>query len=193
MAGPPGFQEIQGLGTVDFADRNAIGAQPQRRTYQIGQRSDAVLGAQRHQVWRLALKLARILDQNNAVGRPRHFGEERVDERRLAGRCTAGNQNVSALRNGITEDLCLLACHYANGGIVSEGEDSDRRLADRERRCRDDRRDQSFEALSGLRQLGRNLRRCRMHLGADMVGNETHDAFAVSRRQSLSGVRKALG
>src|SRR5258708_37456884 len=32
-----------------------------------------------------------------------------------------------------------------------------------------------------------------MHLGADMVGNETHDAFAVGGRQSLPSVSKALG
>jgi hypothetical protein len=100
------------------------------------------------------LKLAGILNQNDAVSRPRHLGEERVDKRRLAGRCTAGNQNVSALRNGITENLRLLGRHDANGGIVSEGEDSDRRLADREGRRCDDRRDQAFEPLAGLRQLG---------------------------------------
>jgi hypothetical protein len=32
-----------------------------------------------------------------------------------------------------------------------------------------------------------------MHLGADMVGDKTHDALAISRRQSLPGVSKALG
>jgi hypothetical protein len=32
-----------------------------------------------------------------------------------------------------------------------------------------------------------------MHLGADMVGDETHDALAVISRQSLPGVSQALG
>jgi hypothetical protein len=44
-----------------------------------------VLGAQRNEVRRAALKLAGILDQNDTVSRRRHFGKQRIDERRLAG------------------------------------------------------------------------------------------------------------
>jgi hypothetical protein len=40
-------------------------------------------------------------------------------------------------------------------------------------------RRQALEALAGLRKFGRNPRRSWMHLGADMVGDETHDALAV--------------
>ena len=43
--------------------------------------------------------------------------------------------------------------------IVVEGEDRDGGLADRESRRRDDRRQQSLEALAGLGQLGRDARR----------------------------------
>jgi hypothetical protein len=32
-----------------------------------------------------------------------------------------------------------------------------------------------------------------MHLGADVVGDETHYSLAVSCRQSLSGVSKGVG
>src|SRR4029077_1977282 len=49
----------------------------------------------------------------------------------------------------------------------------------------------SFEAPFLLRQFGRKTRRSGMHLGADMVGDETHDALAVFRRQSLPGVVEA--
>ena len=52
MAGAPGLQEIERLGAAHLADRNAIGTQPQRRAHEIGQRGDAVLGAQRHEVRR---------------------------------------------------------------------------------------------------------------------------------------------
>jgi hypothetical protein len=70
-------------------------------------------------------------------------------------------------------------------GIVVEGEDGDRGLADREGGRRDDRRQQPLEPLSRLGQLGRYPRAGRMDLGADMVGNEPHDALALGGRQSL--------
>jgi hypothetical protein len=54
MAGPPGLEEVEGLGAAHVADRNAIGPAPQRRAHQIGQRRDALLGAQRDEVRRIA-------------------------------------------------------------------------------------------------------------------------------------------
>ena len=48
-----------------------------------------------------------------------------------------------------------------------------------------------FEPLAGLGQLGRDARRAGMHLGADMVGDEAHDALAIGRRQTLAGIGKA--
>jgi hypothetical protein len=133
------------------------------------------------------LGLAGILDQDDAVGRPRQPGEERVDERHLPGRGAAGNQYVAALRNGVTEEFSLFRRYDAGARVVCESKDRDRWLADGEGRCGDDRRDQAFEAFSGLREFGRKTRRSRMHLGADMVGDDTHDALAVFRRQSILG------
>jgi hypothetical protein len=159
----------------------------------FGERGNAIPGAQRDQVRRLALQLARILDQNDAFGGLCHLGEERVDEGRLAGRGSPGDQNVAPLRNGIPEDFGLLARHDAGGGIIIESEDRDRRLADGKRWRRNDRRDQAFEALSGFRQLGRDPWRRRMHLRSDMVGDEAHDPLTISRGQSLPGVGQALG
>ena len=100
MAGAPGLEQVERLGAAHLADRDAIGPQPQRRAHEIGERGDAVLGAQRHQVRRRALQLARVLDQHDAVAGLGDLGEQRVDERRLAGRRAAGDQDVPALGNG---------------------------------------------------------------------------------------------
>jgi hypothetical protein len=118
-------------------------------------RGDAILGVQGDQVWRLALKLTRILDQNDALGGLGHLGKKRVDKRCLAGRSPAGHENVAALRNGIAEDRRLLAGENARGRVVAKGENRDRRLANRECGRRDDRWDQALETFAGFRQLGR--------------------------------------
>ena len=52
----------------------------------------------RDEVRRLALELAGVLDQHDAIGCLGDFGEQRVDERGLAGRCAARDQDVAALR-----------------------------------------------------------------------------------------------
>jgi hypothetical protein len=67
VAGTPGLQQIERLGTRHLTDRDAVGPQPQRGTNEIRQRCDAVLGAQCDEVGRLALELAGILDEHDAV------------------------------------------------------------------------------------------------------------------------------
>ena len=52
MAGAPGLQEIERFGAAHLADRDAVGPQAQRGAHEIGERGDAVLGAQRHEVRR---------------------------------------------------------------------------------------------------------------------------------------------
>jgi len=91
----------------------------------------------------------RVFDQHDAVGGLGHLGQERVDKRRLAGRRAPRNKNVEALLDGFAKNPGLLGGDNSRGDIVVECEDSDRRLADRERWRRNDRRDQSFEALAG--------------------------------------------
>ena len=98
MAGAPSLQEVERFRAAHLADRDAVGPQPQRRAHQVGQRRDAVLGAQRHEVRRRALQLAGILDQHDAVGRLGDFGEERIGQRGLAGRGAAGDQDVACAR-----------------------------------------------------------------------------------------------
>ncbi len=97
MAGAPGLEEIQRLGAAHLADRNAIGPQPKGRAHEIGQRGGAILGAQRHEVRRGALQLARVFDQHHAVAGLGDLREQRVDERGLAGRCAAGDEDVLAV------------------------------------------------------------------------------------------------
>ena len=105
MACAPGFQEIERLGAAHLADRDTVGAQAQRRADEIGERGDAVLGAQRHEVGRRALQLARILDQHHAVGGLGDLGEQRVGERGLAGRSAAGDEDVLALPDRRAQQL----------------------------------------------------------------------------------------
>ena len=100
MAGAPGLQEIERFGAAHLADRDAVGTQAQRGAHEIGQRGDAVLGAQRHEVRRRALQLAGILDQHHAIGGLGDLGEQRVGERGLAGRGAAGDEDVAALGDG---------------------------------------------------------------------------------------------
>ena len=97
MAGAPGLQQIERLRAAHLADRDAVGPQAQRRADEIGERGRAVLGAQRHEVRRGALQLARILDQHDAVAGLGDLGEQRVDQRGLAGRGAAGDEDVLAL------------------------------------------------------------------------------------------------
>ena len=68
----------------------------------------AVLGAQRHEVRRGALQLARVLDQHHAIGGLGDLGEQRVGERGLAGRGAAGDEDVLALGDGLAQHLGLV-------------------------------------------------------------------------------------
>jgi hypothetical protein len=67
MAGAPGFEQVEGFGPAHLADRDAVGAQAQRRTDQIGKRRHAILGPHRDKVGRGALQLARVLDDDDAI------------------------------------------------------------------------------------------------------------------------------
>ena len=100
MAGAPGLQQIERLGAAHLADRDAVGPKPQRRADEIGERGGAILGAQRDEVRRCALQFARVLDQHDAVAGLGDFGKQRIDERRLAGRGAAGDEDVLAFGDG---------------------------------------------------------------------------------------------
>ena len=193
MAGAPGLQEVERLRAPHLPDRDAVGTEPERGLDEIGKGGRAVLGAERHEVRRRALQLARILDQDDAVVGPRDLGEQRVDERCLAGGGAAGDEHVPALGDGEPENVGLRRRHDLGFDVVVEGEDGDGRLADGKGRARHDRREQAFEALARFRELGGDSRRAGMDLGANMMRDEPHDPLAIRRQQPLARVGKAIG
>ena len=190
MAGAPGLQEIERLGAAHLADRNAVGPQPQGRADEIGQRGRAVLGAQRHEVGRGALQLARILDQHHAVAGLGDLGEERVDQRRLAGRGAPGDEDILPFPDRHAKQLGLRAGHDAGLDIIAEGKDRDGRAANGEARRRHDRRHQALEPLPAFRQLGRDARTAGMDLDTDMMGDEPDDALGIGWGDPATGVLK---
>src|SRR5579863_9007631 len=107
MAGSPGFQKVEGFRAAYLANRDSIWAQPQRGADQVRERGRAVLGAERHKVWRGTLQLPGVLDQNHAVAAPGDFGEERIDQRRLAGRSAAGDEDVLPIPDRCPQELGL--------------------------------------------------------------------------------------
>ena len=102
MAGAPGLQQVQRLGPPYLADRDAIGTQAQGRSHEVGQGRGAVLGAERHEVRHGALQLAGVFDQHDPIAGLGDLCQEGVNQRRLAGRGAAGNENVPAILDGTT-------------------------------------------------------------------------------------------
>jgi hypothetical protein len=96
------------------------------------------------------LQLASVLDQNNPVAGLGDFGEERVDQGRLAGRGPAGDQDVLPMTDAGAQQLGLRAGHDAGLDIVAEGEDGDGGPPDGEAGRRDDRRNKTLEPLPSL-------------------------------------------
>ena len=98
-----------------------------------------------------ALQLAGILDQDDAICGLGDFGQERIGERRLSGRRTAGNQDVFSFLDGKAQHIGVPLRHDPGGDVIGKREDGDGRLSDGESWCGDDRRQQSLEALTGFR------------------------------------------
>ncbi len=179
VARAPGLEQVERLGPANLADRDAVGPQTERGTDELRQRRDAILGSERHQVRRGALQLARVLDQHDAIAGLGDLGKKRVDQGGLASGRPARDQDVATMGDRDLQRHSLRGGHDAGGDVVGEREHRDRRLADGERRCRDDRREQPLEALARLRQLGRDARLAGVDLGADMMRNQPDDPLAV--------------
>ena len=103
---------------------------------------------------RLALELAGVLDQHDAIGGLCDLRQQRIGECGLAGRGAAGHQDIAAIGYGRAQCLGLSRAHDASGDVVIEGEDRDSGFADREGRRRDNRREQSLKPLAGFGQFG---------------------------------------
>ena len=190
MPGSPCLQQVEGFRAAHLPDGNTIGPKPQRRTDEIGERGRAVFCAQRDQVRRRTLQLARILDQHDAVAGLGDLGEESVDQRGLAGRGAAGDEHILAVAHGDAQQLGLRRRHDAGADIVVEGEDGDGMTPNGEARRCHHRRHQALEALPAFRQLGRDAWATRMDLDTDMMRNEAHDALGVCGRDATAGIFK---
>ena len=184
MSGAPGFQEIERFGSAHLANRDAVRPKPQGRADKVGQRGCALLGPKRDEVRGCALQLAGVLDEDHPVAGLCDLGEDCVDERRLAGRCAAGDQNVLAIADGRLEQRRLRVRHDPGGDIVVEGEHRDRGASNGEAWSRGDRRDEAFEPLAAFRQLSRDAWTAGMDLDADMVSDKPDDAFCVNGRDA---------
>ena len=98
------------------------------------------------------------------------------------------DEDIAALGHSPPEHRRLRRRHDSSGRVIIEREDSDRGLADRERRRRHDGRQKTLEPIFRVGQFGRYARRAGVNLGADMVGDEADDALAVGGREALSRI-----
>jgi hypothetical protein len=138
------------------------------------------------------LKLARILDQHDAIGGLGDLGQKRIGQRRLAGGRAASDQDVAALRYRPTQDRRLSLGHDSGRDIVVEGKDGDCGFADREGGRRHDGRQQTLEPFPRLGQLRRHARHAGMDLGADMMRDEADNALSVRGGEALARVRQPI-
>ena len=139
------------------------------------------------------MQLARVLDQDDAVAGLGDLGEQRIDQRRLAGRGAAGDQNVLPLQDGYAQEFGLTVRHDAGGDIIIEREDRDRRSPNGKARRRYHGRHQPLEPLPAFRQFRRDARMTGMDLDPDMMGDEANNPFGIGRCRAAAGIFKAAG
>lgn len=94
MAGAPCFQQVQRLGAAHLTNRDTVGPQAQGGPHQFGQGYDTIPCTHGDQIGGCALQFPRIFDQHDAITGFRDLGQQRIDQRGLAGRCPAGDQDV---------------------------------------------------------------------------------------------------
>ena len=135
---------------------------------------------------------ARILDDDDAIGALGDLRQEGVRQGGLAGGRAAGDEDIGARGYGLAKNGRLVGGHDVRRDVIGKAEDGGGWLADGESGRRDDGRQQSFEAFAAFRELRRDPRASRMHFGADMVGDEPHDTFAIGGRKALPGVGEPL-
>jgi hypothetical protein len=158
MAGAPGFKEVESFGPAHLADRDAIRAQAQRRTHQIGERRHAILGAHRDQIGRGALQFARVFNDHDAVRSLGDFCQQRVGQRGFAGRGAARDKDIGARGDVQAQHLGLSTGHDPGVYIVVEREHRDGRLADGKGGAATTGGSRPFEPLAGLGQFSRDTR-----------------------------------
>ena len=113
MAGVHGLQHVERLLAANLAEDDAVGAHTQRVLHQIAH-GDLALAFEvgrpcfePHDVGLLQLQLGRVLDGDDALARVDHPAHG-VQQRRLTGAGTAGDQDVEPAGGGDLEDRAHL-------------------------------------------------------------------------------------
>jgi hypothetical protein len=89
---------------------------------------------------------SRVLDDDDAIGGLRDFGQQRIGQRGLAGRVPPATRMLARDATP-SRRLRLLRRHDPGRDVIVEREHRDGGLADREGRRRDDGRQQALEPL----------------------------------------------
>jgi hypothetical protein len=141
MARVPGFQQSERFSAPRLTQANAIGPKPHRH-FQKPELIDIVRGSQHHMVVDRALKLSCIFNEDDAmIGRGfRNEPQNCVRQGGFASCGTAYHKDVLAIPCGGLDRVPLALRHKARRNIVREREDLYGLPADREARCRDNRR-----------------------------------------------------
>ena len=139
------------------------------------------------------MQFARILDQHHAIGGFCDFGEQGIGERGLAGGGAAGDQDVAPLGNGDAQHRGLVSGHDAGGDVILQRENGDGGFADGKGGGCDHGRQQALEAFTRFREFGGDTWSAGVDLGADMVGDEADNAFAIGGGHLLAGVFQPAG
>jgi hypothetical protein len=113
------------------------------------------------------------------------------DQRSLAGRRPASDEDVLPFHNGHPQQLGLAAGHDTGLDVIFEGEDSDCASADGEARRGNDGRRRTLEPFPDFRQFGRDTRRAGMDLNADMMGDQPHDSLGVGGGDAATRILEA--
>ena len=147
MAGAPRLDQVERLAAAHLADGDAIRAKAQRR-------ADEVRSGRPRRPWCAGppgwarRTAARGCPRSAPRGRRSwHLRQQCVDQRGLARRGAARDQDVGAARDGLAQELGLALRHDPCRNIVAEREHRDGRPPDRERRAGHHRRQQAFELL----------------------------------------------
>ena len=78
MAGVPGLQHVEGLGSPHLADNDAIGTQAKGGTHEVGEIRNARLGAERNGILGIAPELAGVLNNDDSFVEARDLGQKRI-------------------------------------------------------------------------------------------------------------------